>query len=224
MMRGPQVWHGAARRRCLLNVKPGSQFFEDTLTMNSVRLVVTSFCACLALAGCGGMLPRGSSVSPSSFENYEAAQEALEKVVPYHTTVEELKALGFDPQANVNVTVIPYPEVITRLAPHPGVPMEALDRGVRDCILAQMRCRAYEFRFAHQNRRREGGFWADFFNFRRRVEVIGWRFEGLVVVRDGVVLFRNTAGVPRINTVERQSNPLGPLQPAGESAGQMLLR
>lgn len=192
--------------------------------MTPARLKLLPTCACLLLAGCGNMLPRGSNVTTSSFESYEAAQQALERVVPYQTTVVELKALGFDPQANANVTVIPYPEVVTRLAPHPGVPMEALDRGVRDCILAQTRCQAYVFRLGQQNRRREGGFWADFFNVRRTVEVTGWRFEGLVVVRDGVVLFRNTGGEPRTNAVERQLNPLGPLQPTGESAGQLLIR
>jgi hypothetical protein len=192
--------------------------------MNKLRIGIFTGCLCFLLTGCGNMLPRGSSVSPSSFESFEAAQKALEKVVPYQTTMEEIKALGFDPQANANVTVIPYPEVVTRLAPHPGVPLEALDRGVRDCILAQTQCRAYVFHFGQQSRRREGGFWADFLNVRRTIQVKGWRFEGLVVARNGVVLFRNVAGEPLINYVERQVNPLGPLQPAGESAGQFLLR
>lgn len=192
--------------------------------MKYLRLILPALCAGFLLTGCGTMLPRGSSVSPSSFGSFQEAQQALEKVVPYQTTLEELKALGFDPQANANVTVIPYPEVVTRLAPHPGVPLDALDRGVRDCILAQTQCRAYIFHFGQQTRRREGGFWADFFNVRRTVQVNGWRFEGLVVARNGVVLFRNVAGEPHINSVERQVNPLGPLQPAGESAGQLLMR
>ena len=55
-------------------------------------------------------------------------------------------------------------------------------------------------------------------------EISGWRFQGLVVVRDGVVLFRNYGGEPQIKQTERQSNPLGPLQPAGEAAGALIGR
>ena len=186
----------------------------------AVRLVLSALC--LGLSGCSHLLPRASSATPRQFESYDAARQALEKVVPYETTFEQLKALGFDPQVAANVTVIPYPEVITRLAPHPGVPLESLDRGVRDCILAQTQCRAYAFRFSEQTRRREGGFWADFFNLRRRVEVKGWRFEGLVVLRDGIVLFRNIGGEPKIDYTERATNPLGPFQSGGESAGLLL--
>ena len=192
--------------------------------MKSLFLRTVVVGACLALAGCGHLLPRGSTEKVSRFDSFEAAKQALDQVVPYRTTLGELAALGFDPDASANVTVIPYPEVITRLAPHPGVPLDALDRGVRDCIVAQTHCRAFEFRFGQQTRRREGGFWSDFFNVRRTTQVTGWRFEGLVVVRDGLVLFRNTGGEPRIDYVEQQVNPLGPFQSGGESAGQLLLR
>jgi hypothetical protein len=48
--------------------------------------------------------------------------------------------------------------------------------------------------------------------------------DALVVVTDGKVLFRNHGGQPQIDRTERQVNPLGPLQPAGESAGAVLLR
>ncbi len=197
---------------------------SDTVSMKTPLLRTLVVCASLALAGCGHLLPRGSTEKVSRFETFEAAKLALDQVEPYRTTLGELAGLGFDPAASANVTVVPYPEVITRLAPHPGVPLEALDRGVRDCILAQTRCRAFEFRFGQQTRRREGGFWADFFNVRRTTLVTGWRFEGLVVVRDGLVLFRNAGGEPRTDHVEQQLNPLGPFQSGGESAGQLILR
>lgn len=192
--------------------------------MPAVHLRFFLACASLALAGCTPLLPRASSVAASPFDSYEAARQALEKVIPYQTRFEELRALGFDPQASANVTVIPYPEVVTRLAPHPGVPLEQLEPGVRDCILAQTQCRAYVFRYGQQRRVREGGFWSDFFNFDRTVSVTGWRFEGMVVVRNGVVLLRSIGGEPRTDRVDRQHNPLGPLQPAGEAAGSWLLR
>lgn len=175
------------------------------------------------LTGCASLLPRGSSEQPSGFDSFEAAQRALEQVVPFRTTVGELAALGFDPEGGRNVTRVPYPEVITRLAPHPGVPLESLDEGVRACVAAQSQCRAYVFHLGGQKQRREGSFWLDFFNFRRTTVVGGWRFDGLVVVRGDLVVFRNFGGEACIDRTERQVNPLGPLQRAGDAIGAKAL-
>ena len=59
---------------------------------------------------------------------------------------------------------------------------------------------------------------------RRTTKVTGWWFDALVVVTDGKVLFRNFAGQASTDKVEKQLNPLGPFQPAGESAGSVLIR
>lgn len=176
-----------------------------------------------AAGGCTSLLPRGSSDTPSPFESYAQAQAAAEKIVPFRTKASELGALGFDPQQGRNVTVIPYPDIVARLAPYSGVPLADLDAGIRECILAKSDCKAYKFHFERQDRKREGGFWADFFNIRRVTNVTGWNFDALVVVSNGTVLFRNYAGQAHADRVEKQTNPLGPLQPAGESAGSLLI-
>jgi hypothetical protein len=168
------------------------------------------------------MLPRGSSEGPSLFDTFEAAAAAFDKIVSHRTTVDELKALGFDPHASSNLTVIPYPQLTARLSPDPGVPFDTLDVGIRECILAHQACQAYEFHLARETSHHEGGFFLDFMNFRRSVRVIGWRFNGLVAVRDGVVLFRSFGGEPRNDRTELQVNPLGPLQPAGEAVGSLV--
>ncbi|MEO8057564.1 MAG: hypothetical protein ABI671_04500 [Burkholderiales bacterium] len=176
------------------------------------------------LAACAELLPRSQSQQPSGFESYEAAAAALEQSVPYKTTVAELKALGFDIDASANVTQIPYPQLIARLAPNSAIPLDALDTGLRDCMLARQDCRVYEFRLAREARRRDGNFWLDFLNFRRSTTIVGWRFEGLLVVRKGTLLFRSHGGEPRIARNEVEVRPLGPFQPAGESSGGLLLR
>ena len=190
--------------------------------MKQLCLRVLILVTALGLAGCTALLPSSSAVSPTSFDSFEAAQAALEKTVPYKTTLEELKALGFDPQASANVSIIPYPEVVSRLAPYSGVALDALDPGVRDCILAQTQCKAYLYRFGRTDRQRDGNFLLDFFNINRHVQVRGWRFEGLVVVREGIVLFRNSAGEARLDATERTINPLGPFQRSGESSDLLL--
>jgi hypothetical protein len=180
--------------------------------------------ACLLLVGCAHWLPRGNTEEPSQFDSFEAAAGAFEKIVSHRTTVAEMKALGFDPHASSNLTLIPYPQLTARLSPDPGVPFETLDPGIRECILAHQECQAYEFHLAGETTHRQGSFLLDFLNFRRTVRVTGWRFDGLVAVRDGVVLFRSYGGEPRNDRTERQVNPLGPLQPAGEAAGGLIRR
>ena len=186
--------------------------------------VVTCSVLPLMLAACADLLPRSQSQQPSGFESYEAAASALEQAVPYKATVAELKALGFDINASANVTQIPYPQLIARLAPNSSIPLEALDPGLRDCMLARQECKVYEFRLAREDRRRNGNFWLDFLNFRRSTLIVGWRFEGLLVVRNGTLLFRSHGGEPRIARTEVEVRPLGPFQPAGESSGSLILR
>jgi hypothetical protein len=176
-----------------------------------------------ALAGCTAMLPRGSSDTPSPFQTYAEAQAAVERIVPFKTSASQLAALGFDPNEGKNVTVIPYPDIVARLAPYAGVPLDQLEAGVRACIVAQSDCRGYLFRFEREDRKREGNFLSDFLNWKRVTHVTGWRFEALLVVSDGTVLFRNVAGNAHSDRIEKQTNPLGPLQPAGEGAGSLLL-
>jgi hypothetical protein len=188
------------------------------------KLLPTLVMASLLLAGCGSLLPRGSTDAPSPFQTYGQAQEALERMLPFRTQIAEMRALGFDPEEGRNVTLIPYPDIVARLAPYPGVGLADLDPGIRQCILAKSGCHAYVFRFDRQDRKREGGFWSDFLNIRRETQVTGWWFEALVVVNDGVVLFRNHSGQAHAVRVEKQTNPLGPFQPAGESAGSLLVR
>lgn len=178
----------------------------------------------LWLAGCAALLPHSQSDQPSGFETFEAAAHALDQAVPYRTTTAELKVLGFDLDASPNVTLVPYPQLIARLAPNSSVPLDALDPGIRDCILARQACRVYEFHLVRETRQREGNFFLDFLNFRRFTAINGWHFEGLLVVRDGLLLFQSHAGEPRTDRTELEVHPLGPFQPAGESAGSLLRR
>ena len=190
--------------------------------MTACRVVCLG--AGLLLSGCANLLPRGDSEQPSGFDSFEAAAQAFDKVVAYRTTVEQLKELGFDLRSSPNVTLISYPQLTGRLAPDRGVPFEAIDPGIRDCIVARLACQAYEFHLGREAMRRQGSFMLDFLNFRRETRVTGWRFEGLLAVRDGVVLFSSHGGDPRTDRVERQVNPLGPLQRLGEGAGGRLAR
>ena len=96
-------------------------------------------------------------------------------------------------------------------------PLQSYD-AAREALESVVHCRSYTFRFGNLKQERRGSFVADFPNFRRIAMTHGWRFEGIMRVRDGVVLFRNHGGQPNIERVEDRMNPLGPLQAMGESA------
>jgi hypothetical protein len=165
------------------------------------------------LSGCAQLLPQARSEESSPFATFEDARSAIERVEPHRTTLQEMKTLGLDPQASTNVREVPYPQLVSQLVESSSLALAELDVGIRECIDARQRCRAYQFRFSRILRDRSGSFLLDFLNFDRTTRTSGWRFEAVVLVRDdGVILFRNHAGEPRIDTIERVRNPLGPLQ------------
>lgn len=174
--------------------------------------------SCAALCACSSLLPRASTDTPAGFASFEEAAAAAQRIVALQTRTSELKNIGFDPVDGRNVTLIPYPEIVGRLVPNPGVPLAKLDPGIRQCIEAQTTCRGYQFRFERQHRQREGSFWLDFLNVRRTTKVTGWWFDALIVISGDTVLFRNFAGQAYTDRIEQQNNPLGPLQSGADAA------
>lgn len=169
--------------------------------------------AAVTLSGCASLLPRGHSEEVSPFGSFKSARDAIERVEPYRTTVEGMRALGFDAHASTNVREIPFPQLIGHLVENPYLPPADLDPGIRECIAVRQRCRAYLFHFSRMVRQRTGHFVLDFLNFKRVTRTSGWRFEGVVLVRDdGLVLFRNHGGEPNVESTEVARNPLGPFQ------------
>jgi len=177
---------------------------------------------CVVLTGCASLLPSTRADDTSRFNSYEEAQAAIEKVVPYRTRAADLASLGLDVEASANVQQLPYPQWVGMLV-QPNVPLAQADIGIRDCLAAEQACRAYVFRIGNQTRERAGNFVMDFLNFRRITHTRGWRFEGVMLLRDDVVLFRNHGGQPKIELVEDRANPLGPLQSIGESVPSGLM-
>lgn len=179
------------------------------------RLAVTSALV-MALAACSNLLPRGRSEEPSGFADYESAREALEQIRPYQTGLDELGRLGFQVGSSANLERVPYPQWVPLLLGQ-NVPLDQADIGIRDCLAARAECQAYVFRFSRIKSERHGSFLADVFNFKRNTSVRGWRFEGIVLIRGNVVLFRNHRGQPKIDLYEERTNPLGPFQSMGDA-------
>lgn len=181
-----------------------------------IRLTVVFFP--VFISGCSSLLPRSENITEGPWKNYEEAQQVFELIIPYQTTFEDLKRLKLDPASNPNITILTYSDVIRRLVPSISIEADDLAPGIRECILATATCRGYEVVQRFTNRKRNGNFWLDFTNFKRIVDITGWSFNGVILVKDDLVVYKLTGGQPVIHEVETNKNPLGPLQGSGEGA------
>lgn len=173
--------------------------------------------ACLCLAGCSSLLPSSDVVLEGQWTSFEDGQKTFDTIIPYQTTVDDLKKLGLDLQSTPNVTLLNYSDVLQRFIPSPSINSEELDTGVSDCLKAKMACRGFEIDQRVVNRNRIGNFWVDFLGFKRKVDVNGWHFRGMVLMKDRLVVYKLVNGQPLIREQETSKNPLGPFQGVGES-------
>jgi hypothetical protein len=126
--------------------------------------------------------------------------------------VAELRELNLDPASNPSVTVLQHWQVMQRFIPNSLVTLEDLDAGVRDCVVAKGQCRAYEVNHVATQTKRNGNAALDLLKLYRETHTAGWRFNGLILMKDGLVLYKLTAGQPRIHQVEEKQDMLGPVQ------------
>ena len=181
-------------------------------------------CCLLALAqGCGTMLPVSKTNVKSTWESFEQAKLAFDKIEPYKTTLADLTALKFDPFQSPNIEILTYLDMVQRFMPNASIKIEDMDKGVQECIRAGERCQAYEIKLRNLRADRYGSVILDLFRFKRKTHQTGWSFAALVVVVDDLVIYKLWSGRPQIDEDVYQKNPLGPLQePAGVASGMVL--
>ena len=160
------------------------------------------------------MLPSSREVtaSHSGWQKYADAEATFDRIVPGQTTAAELKALNLDPSTNPSVARLQTWQVRDRFIPNKLVTVDDLDTGVRTCVEAGPACTAYEVNYVSTQSKRIGNAALDLIKVHRETQTAGWRFNGLILMKDGVVVYTLTAGQPRIQQVQETSDPLGPLQ------------
>jgi hypothetical protein len=169
------------------------------------------------LAGCSSLLPRQDTIVEGPWKSFQESQQNFDKIIPYKTTVHDLQALNLNPESNPNISILNYADVLRRFVPPTSINGFELDEGIRDCLVAKASCKGYEIDNKSIKRKRYGNFWADFMNFRRKTQIDGWRFNGVILIKDNVVVYKLSGGQPVIHEFEENNNPLGPLQGTGES-------
>ena len=172
--------------------------------------------ACWLVAGCSSLLPQSKTVMPSPWASYKDAQMTFDKIIPGHTTNADLRDLQLDPEENPNIAILNYSDVLQRFVPHASISMNDLDTGVKDCLSAKTVCRGYAINQKSVVKNREGNFFADILGFERETHTTGWSFTGLILMKDGVVIYKLTGGQPQIVEREHTKNPLGPVMGLGQ--------
>lgn len=174
-------------------------------------------CLLVATTACSSLLPDARQETRTPWHSYAEAQAMFNSIVPGQTTLTELKALGIDPDKTTNVALLSHTDLLRRLVPSTSFDIGLLDPGLQKCVSAQARCFAYEIEQLSLQRNRYGNFWLDFLNFRRQVDVSGWQFDAVVVIKNETVVYKTWSGKPKVHQLENERNPLGPLQGLGPS-------
>lgn len=172
--------------------------------------------AALLVGGCSSLLPKARTESPT-FQSFDDARQAVEALEPRKSDLTALSARGLTPGQQPNSVILTHADIVRRVVNGSVLGKEDLDPGIVTCINARDACRGWELNVARISKVRTGGFFADFFNFKRRTETTGWRFNALILLVNDVVVYRGWGGQPVVNEVEVATNPLGPLQEMGPS-------
>ena len=171
--------------------------------------------AVLLLSGCGALLPKSKEVTASPWPTYHAAQETFDKIVPGQTTIADLRQMALDPSENPNIAILNYADVMRKFMANQSLSLNDLDQGVRDCVTAKIACRGLEVTQSMINKNRQGNVVLDVLGFYRETQTSGWRFNGLILLKENVVIYKLTGGQPILQGTEENKNPLGPVQAIG---------
>jgi hypothetical protein len=166
----------------------------------------------LLLTGCKSLFSHGESTTVSRWKNYDKVESAFKTIVPYHTTVEDLRTMGFDPKVTPNVKTLNYVDIIQTFLPSPAIQMKDLPDAVQECIQARENSRAYLVELQDIKDQRHGYLLLDIFGFNRKTHESGWRFKGLILIKNDLVVYKLSSGEPQISRESKRVKPLGPLQ------------
>src|SRR5438034_7063952 len=157
----------------------------------------------LLTSGCKSLFPSNSTTVNSRWKNYADVSGAFGKIEPYNTDATGLKTLGFDPSVSPNVKILTYVEIVPIFLPNSGIQKSDLPGPVREFIDADGDGIAYLVDLNNTRSKRYGNILLDIFNFKRKTHTSGWKFHGLILVKNDVVIYKLASGQPNISTDER---------------------
>ncbi len=173
-----------------------------------------------ALAGgCANLLPSIQQEVTTPWTDFDAAKRSFDEIVPYQTTLQTVRKLGFGPDHLPNMQLLNRAQVVQAALPSPLQEGATVPRGILDCMRAGAGCVGYAMEPSHMEHRRVGHVLLDLLNFRRDTLTTGWKFAALIVVVDETVVYKQWSGQPKVQSTLRRTNPLGLLQTMEDPSG-----
>lgn len=173
----------------------------------------------VALAGCSSskLLPHESQVNSTTFQTYDQVETAYAAVIPGATRSPDLAKLGFDAATAPNVETLTYAGLADRFMVQGSSSDAHVPAQVEACIAAQDHCAGVIFHPRHFESHHVGNALLDLTGFKKQVVDSGWSAEVMLVLQDGIVIYKIMSGRPRIEGTHEEVQPLGPLQNLGSS-------
>lgn len=181
------------------------------------------FLALLTLTtGCQSLFMSNRSATQSPWTNLDQVTIEFNKIVPNRTTVADLKLMKFDPSVTPNICILPYVDIVPIFMPNPNIHKEDLPVGVEVYLESKTNNCAYSVQLQDVRAKRHGNILLDVFGFKRLTHNSGWRFKGLILIKNNVVVYTLSSGTPNISSEESIVKPLGPFQDMQDSAGRII--
>ena len=171
-----------------------------------------------ALAGCSSLLPKTTETSgdtKTAWQSYQQAEQSFARIPPRVTTVAQLRAQHLDPRQNANMRIVPRYEIVQLFMVNSSITLDDLDEGVRQCLEAKEACTAWQIDQQAMQKKSTGNAALHMLKVQRETQNAGWRFCGLLLMKDGVVIYKLTGGQPRTLDYAHTEDMLGPLQLIG---------
>ena len=87
-----------------------------------------------------------------------------------------------------------------------------LDPSVRAFIEHREEGQAWEVEVNNTKAKRYGNACLDVTGFVKKTHETGWQFKGLLLIREGRVVYKLASGQPNVDRYDKKVRPLGPLQ------------
>lgn len=169
------------------------------------------------LSGCATLLPKSQDKAVQPWKSFDEAKASYDRIEPFVTDLDGLRALGFDPFQTPNIRLLNQAQVVEIVLPATLPPGVEVPPGISECMKAHDGCRGFFTEGGRQKRDRVGNFLLDFMNFKRHMVTTGWRFSALIVTVGDTVVYKQWSGSPNIKEETVNTNPLGPFQGVGAS-------
>jgi hypothetical protein len=187
-----------------------------------VVMVVMMGAAMLLTTGCQSMFITRQSTTLTQWTNWDQINMAFNKITPNRTTTKDLRKLGFDPNVTPNIKLMPYVDIVPIFMPNPNIHKEDLPIGVRVYVEAKKGNQAYLVELENVKEKRHGNLLLDVFGFKRLTHQSGWRFKGIILIKDDTVVYTLSSGEPDISLEDSNIRPLGPFQEMDGCAGSII--